>query len=43
MVPDQILLPWGFTREQPNNYDNMEALANTAVAELTAVHGSKFD
>lgn len=37
-----ILLPWGWGYELPDNYSELEMLAFEAVAELTAVHGTRY-
>lgn len=38
-----ILLPWGWGYDLPENYAELEALAYEAVAELTAVHGTRYE
>ena len=37
-----VLLPWGWTEERPDNYDDLLNLANIGNAALKAVHGSDY-
>jgi len=39
---EMVLLPWGFTREQPPNYAAMEVVAQLAADEIYAVHGKIY-
>jgi len=38
-----ILLPWGFTSDPPENYDEMERIALLGSDALTAVHGEYYE
>jgi len=38
-----VLLPWGWTIEQPDNYDDLFRMANIGNDALNGVHGTSFE
>ena len=38
-----ILLPWGYTRDLPEDYDDMLSVALAGADALTAVHGEIYE
>ncbi|MBD4897640.1 hypothetical protein GUF81_18600, partial [Xanthomonas citri pv. citri] len=37
------MYPWGWTSDLPDNWQDMDALAQDAVSALTAVHGTQYE